>query len=341
MPFDWEKLFRAHRVDYVTSGPNVGPNEIGIRCPLCGDADPSHHMGISLSGRGWSCLRNRQHSGKSRARLIKLLLKCSDEEARKLAGYRDEPAPAADDELAGVLGRLRGTDGARTSDEPLTMPPELKPLAATRRMAEPFLEYLRGRGYSGRDLEWVAQGYDLRYATTGPHAWRLIIPVRGRRSELLTWTGRAISPREEVRYKTLSTRPEYAAYGRAARLPTSRTLLGLPLLWGAPEPRALLVCEGPMDALRVSTYGRELGVYGTCLFGLNASEEQAAELEALSARFPRVRLCIDSGEELRRTALLGRLQGVGARPLPLPRGRKDPGELPPREAVDLCLSALA
>ena len=96
-----------------------------------------------------------------------------------------------------------------------------------------------------------------------------------------------------------------------------------------------------MDAVRLTTYGRAVGVYGACLFGLNVSAEQLAEVGELSGRFPRILLCIDSGEELRRVALLGELESAGAGLLRLPAGVKDPGDLTPGQAVDLCLSAVS
>lgn len=339
MPFDWEGFLRRHRVDYVTRGPNVGPGEVNVRCPLCGDADPSHHMGISLSGRGWSCLRSRAHSGKSRARLIQLILRCSEDDARRLAGYDTAP-PRTEDDLRKVLDKLENKSQDLDSG-PLTMPNEFKPLLKGGVLSRPFVEYVRGRGYQGAELEWVAREYNLHYATSGPFAYRLIIPVRDRHGALLTWTGRAVSQSVEPRYKTLSTDPEFAPNGRPARLPTSRTLLGLGLLHQAAAPAALVVCEGPMDAIRLTCFGRHLGVYATCLFGLNASEEQAAELEILRGKFPAVFLCIDAGEELRRTQLLGALSSVGARALPLPTGVKDPGDLSPDQTILLATSVLS
>lgn len=338
--FDWESLLRRHRVDYATSGRNVGHGEINVRCPRCGGADPSHHMGISLSGRGWSCLRCKL-SGRSRAYLIRLLLRCSEDEARALAGYGDAPPAPGEDDLARVIGALRGDVTEMTVRPPgrLTMPPEFHPLADGGPRTEPFLRYLRSRGYDGPDLDWVVREYDLRCATVGPFAWRLIIPVRDRRGALVTWTGRSIRPDAEVRYKTLSTRPDRAAYGRTARIASSSALLGLPALWRAPDPRALVVCEGPMDAIRVSAYGRVVGVYATCLFGLGARDAQLEELELLRGRFPRVWLCIDAGEELRVAGLLARMHSIGARGLRLPAGCKDPGDLSPERAVDLCVAA--
>lgn len=333
--FDWERFLRTHRVEYVTSGPNVKAGEVNVRCPMCGPADPSHHMGISLVGRGWSCLRNRRaHSGRSRAYLIQRLLRCTAEDARRLAGYDSVPA-RGDDDLAAVLRSL-GTEQSAPPPRP-RMPREFRPVKSGSPMAAPFVDYLARRGYAGAELAWAVRAYDLRYATSGPFAYRLVIPVRDRRGGLLSWTGRSIDPGAELRYRTLSADPERSSYGQVAAVATSRTLLGLDLLWDAPRTRALVVCEGPMDAVRLSTFGHAVGVYGTCLFGLNVGEDQVAELEVLTERFPAVYLCIDAGEELRRTAMLARLETVDAVPLDLPPGVKDPGDISAAQAADLCL----
>lgn len=337
MSFDWIALFTRYRVPYETSGRNVRAGEVNVRCPKCGAADPSFHMAIS--SKGWVCRRIREHKGRSRAELIRLLLNCSVEDARRLAGYEDEEPGATEDEFRASTNRLLGEMGAAPRTRPPVLPKEFHPLLDGRRFAEPFVSYMRERGYRRTELEWAAREYDLRYAVVGPFARRIIFPIRDRRGTLISWTGRTISDSDQVRYLTLSERPDRAAHGQVASAPSSDFLLGLPALVGARRPRALVICEGPFDAVRLTLYGHSFGVYATCLFGLNVSARQAEELEALSDRFPRMWLCIDEGEEMRRGTLLGSLEAAGARALELPRGAKDPGELTPTQAVALCAHA--
>jgi hypothetical protein len=65
-PLDWRQLLTDNRVPFIERGPNVKRGEINIRCPFCGSADPSYHMGLNLDSGWWSCWRNKdQHSGKS------------------------------------------------------------------------------------------------------------------------------------------------------------------------------------------------------------------------------------------------------------------------------------
>lgn len=333
MRFDWESLLRRRSVDYVVSGPNVSRGEINVTCPRCDD--PSHHLGISPEGRGWRCLRCG-FSGRSRSVLIQALLRCDYDEARELAGY-DRIVHPDDDDLRRVIGGL-GVPRTASATYP-SMPRELKPLLCGSPMAAPIVCYAEDRGYRGADLRWVAREYDLRYATVGKFAGRLVIPVRDRRGRLVTWLGRAGRDWAEPRYLTLSVDPDRAAYGQSAAYSIKSTLLGLPMLWAARDPRALVVCEGPLDAIRITLYGHSMGVYGTCMFGLSISDDQMDELGALADRFPRVGLCIDRGEELRRARMLAQLATGWARPesLYVPVGVKDPGDMSPEQAVDFCL----
>jgi hypothetical protein len=336
MAFNWEQLLRRYRVEYVTSGPNVAKGFIAVKCPFCGQSDPSEHMSIDLRGRFWRCWRNPgQHSGASRVRLIKALIRCTEEEARRLAGEDITPAPA-NDELADSLSKLRQSVYSEAPAEKgaLTFPREFKPLMSGSPMAQPFIDYLKQRGYRDSEIEWLAKTYDLRYATIGDFAWRLIIPVCDRAGHLMTWTGRAISKNAEPRYKTLSVS------SGPALLSTSKTLLGLPVLWAAWDPRALIICEGPFDALRLMVSGYSLGIYATCLFGLQVSSDQRACLQELEERFDRFYLMVDAPAKMQRLRLGEQLHPLVVRPLEVPSGVKDPGELSGAAAVGLCLDLM-
>jgi hypothetical protein len=279
-------------------------------------------MNISLIGRGWFCRRNPRHNGKSRSKLIKALLRVSDERARQLAGEHGEVGTPVN---GSVSERVRAAVGAASRDEPperLVWPPEFKPLVNNRVLAQPFINYLRGRDYSDADIEWLAEHYHLHYATRGWHKSRLIIPVYDAMGELKSWTGRTIIPNKQPRYKA------------PAGHPPGDWLLGLPLLWNCPGPKALLVTEGPTDAMRISVTGHTRGVYGTCLFGLNLSSEQAYQLRELARRFKFIGWLLDEDAELRSFGLQQK-SGVRCKRLELPDGVKDPDKLTRKAAVEL------
>lgn len=337
---DWQRFLRQRNVEFVTKGPNTARDHISIRCPWCGDADPSQHLGISLKGRGWGCFRNRAHRGKSAARLIQKLLGCSFEEAKRLSGVEASQTPTVD-ALAASYALLKGTRTLNSRSRRLTLPPEFKPLLSGSRFAEPFRDYLTERGYRASQIRWLAENYDLRYCIKGAFAYRIIIPIRGRYGELLSWTARAIEPDAIPRYKTLRVTPdERDPTQPVAIIPSNETLLGLPVLWNASNPNTLVLVEGPFDALKLTAFGHSMGLYGASLFGLNVYPSQITEILALSERFQRVCLLLDEDAELHRLRLLSELSVVNPVVLKMPEGSDDPGAMSGSAVVNLAMRVM-
>lgn len=336
--FDWEKFFRRYKIDFDTYGSSVVKGNVAIQCPFCGASDRGKHMSLSTRGRGWKCWRNSAHAGGSPVYLIRELIKCTVEEAQKIAGVDAPSLAPAKDELASTLDGLRGggIDRLKAKETPdrLTLPKSFYPLLTDDRRANRFYDYLVDRGYREREIEWLAETYDLRWTTVGGFAWRLILPIRDRRGDLLTWTGRAVGAEKEPRYKTLSVRDGPAIQA------TASTLLGLNQLWGAPDPRVLVITEGPFDALRISASGAPLGVWATCLFGLNMSVDQRELLLRLMERFDRTCLMLDATEILRRLSIVRELHPEPVELHDIPEGVKDPGEMSAAQASELCMSLL-
>lgn len=335
--FSWPRFLESQGITYVTRGPNTGPGQISTRCPMCGNADPSEHMSISLKGSGWRCFRNpRAHSGKARWRLIQALLHCSAEEAHRLAGDDVTATPVDYDmvsRLSGLLG-LTQPDSEKPTGL-LTLPKEFKPVSSFGVFTQAFWGYTMSRGYTADQVGWLVQKYQLHYAVRGRFAYRLIIPVYDAEGRLMTWTGRTIRPGEKVRYKTLSSQPREGYRGPLAVKPPTTLLLGLPLLLTAPNPEILVLCEGPFDAMRVSALGRHLGVYGTCLFGLNITEAQVLLVERLMVRFRRLVLLLDPDAELVTFRIKDQLLPMQVKVGILPKGVKDPGDLSKFAAQEL------
>lgn len=330
MRFDWIKFFNRYNIKYVTDGPNFSRKmQANVRCPFCGDADPSEHLGVSSQG-WWGCLRNAAHRGKSPTYLIQQLIGCSPEEARRIVGVKEALAPTQD-ELAlsfDVLRRMAGqTPLAQEKPRKLELLKEFKPLLSGSAFAEPFIEYLEDRGFRRSQIEWLANSYKLHYATRGSYAYRLIVPIYDRYGKLLTWTARAIRSDAKLRYKTLRATPGEDYDGPVALAPDKETVLGLPVLYSAERPKALVLVEGPFDALKLTAFGRGFGVYAGALFGLNVSEAQVAEALELSRRFERVYLLLDQGAELHRLRLASVLSVVAPTILNVPGNYADPGEM--------------
>lgn len=334
--FDWQRFCKQHRIEFVTSGPNTARGNISIKCPFCGENDPSQHMGLNLRSAVWGCLRNSAHRGKSPLRLIQQLLRCSPEEARRITGVTEDLTPTHD-ELRDSFAALKGSLGIQQpqASAPLWFMKEFKPLLNGSPFAAPFVDYLKDRGYRDAQIAWLAKNYKLHYATSGAFAYRLIIPIEDRYGSLLSWTARTIRKDVQPRYKTLRVTPYQDE--PVAKLAANSTVLGLPLLHSV-RGRALIIVEGPFDALKITAFGQALGVYATSLFGLNVYPEQVAELQMLARNFDAVYLLIDEDAELQRLRLLDALASVACTPLKMPPGADDPGAMTGAEVAELAWS---
>lgn len=317
-----------------------GDRNATAKCPFCGDADEAgHDMAISLQNRGWKCWRNRKHRGRSAARLIQAYLRCSWERAREIAG-EVQVASVPDSSVSSHLRKVLGGPALVAGPAALQFPKEFRPLRKVTRINEQFWNYMEnplpeGRGYDHDEARWLAKNYELQYALRGDQKNRIIFPIYDQDGQLVTWTGRSIKKNATLRYKTLTTDPAAVDEGEpVALLPTTDILFGLKVLWNCDDLRVVVICEGPMDAMRITLFGHQMGVYGTCLFGLNASEAQAEQLEELYyQRKPRLCLVTDLDASLRAFSLRQVFMTMPVRTVPVPRGVKDPGALKRKEAA--------
>ena len=302
--FDWQDFLNQHRIDY-SRGKNVGRDEIAIKCPYCAD-DPSHHLAISLQGRGWICRRNEAHHGKSAARLVQQLLRCTREHAARLVG---DPINIPDDFAAQVSLLLDPPKQEQRGE--LEMPSEFKPLDPSRPSAKPYINYLRKRNYTDQQIKLMHRTFGLRYATSGPFAHRIIFPIFYRK-RLVSWTGRTINSSVDLRYKTI---PAQQGIGSIRDY-----LLWFDDLRGG---NLICICEGPFDALRLRTEG----FAATCLFTTTASASQLNHLHDVLPRYRYRALMLDQGTLPIALRLQAQLQGHDVRVVTLPSNVKDPGEL--------------
>ena len=317
MKIDWSRLLSQHGIEYTAQRENYY-----LSCPFCGTSDQGQHLAISLLGRGWRCFRNpTQHRGRSYVRLVSALLRCSDAHAKELLGEDAPIALPAPDEFSSQWRKQLGLAKTQTTATvtKLSFPREFKPLSTSKSpFAGIFWQYVQRRGYTYEQARWAASAYGMHYATTGSYAYRLILPIYDSAGKLMTWTGRSTKADAQVRYMSLAASESLTAPGNL--------LLGLPLLWKAEPAACLVICEGPFDAVAISTLGHRYGVWGACLFGVNVSEAQADLLDALERRFPRMRLLIDPDANLKVLNLRQRLP-TRCKSTPLMSGLKDPGEL--------------
>jgi hypothetical protein len=334
--FDWPRFLTSQRIEWTDRGHSATKNNIAIACPWCGSADPSQHLAISLEGRGYRCFRSpRQHSGRSIPRLIAALLGCSWSEALRLAGISGSAWHLGqEDGLSATLTALTTTsDETATDHKPIGFPVEFRPLTENG-AGRYFTDYLiENRNYAEEDIRLLAKTYNLHYAIAGAFKWRVIFPVI-MNGQLVNWTGRSISPNENLRYRTLSANPEKAKESRLPVAPRSieKTLWNFDnLMRGG---RELLICEGPFDAMRLDFLGATEGIRATCTWTKAVSDYQLDLLDELRGRFDHMTRVLDNDAQLDILAEIDRMAHLRCRTRKLPNGVKDPGELSYQSALE-------
>lgn len=330
MRLDVESFLARHGIPYQDRGKNVATGHVVVKCPFCGPADPSMHMGIRLEDAAWACWRNKGHRGRDFARLVAALLSIPLSRAGRLVG---EGQSYEIDEFESVRNRLLGTwsgEAYETESDTIDVAFPKGSVMVDNLLKEPIYsivgEFLANeRGVGDLWLEFAIE-YGLAYGGGEDWADRLIIPYyfHGRR---VGYTGRLIAnsaypwvngrKASRPRYKTLSQSETAVPMNRVVYRPPDQFYIGT----------VLIVTEGPFDALKVDFFGRERGVRATCLFGLSYTEHQLYDLILLAESFDSVWICLDQGAEANAHLLAQELVTVSPGLIWLPSSAADPGEL--------------
>lgn len=333
MSFDWIKFFEQHKIPYVTKGPNVSRGRIAIHCPWCGIDDPSEHLSIRLDGPGFTCWRNKdKHWGKRPEKLIQALLKCSWDEAHRLAGNEKE---VPSDFMASLKAKLV-KERQEKEKQILRLPKEFKPIGDMP-SAAPYKTYLSDRGFTTEDIE-EAWEYGIFYASQGLYKGRIIFTVRDQ-GQLVGWTGRTIYPTETLRYKTLTHDPEKARERGEipAPAPISDYLLFIDYLRGT-DADTVVLCEGPVDAWNTNILGKPLGVVATCFFTSTLSNQQINLLHAVLPKFKYRYLLLDQNTFAKSARMKADLAAFDVEVKHLPPTIDDPGEIPSTKMLEQVLA---
>lgn len=318
MNFDWLSFLNSIGIEYVEQGPNVQRGRVAIRCPQCGAADPSHHLGIIVdTGHkdygAWGCLRNDRHRGLAPNYLIYLLTGWSKEQIKDLVSGGGSPNSTYDD-LRARMKKYdeKGKDDGNLLPATVELNDELERVRS-HGMTSRFFRYLyEERGFRKQDVKTLIRTYRLRCALSGQFRSRLIIPFY-RDGECYGWSGRDITGRAEIRYRSW---PE----GDNVK----RSVFNYDYAMDGGEVLAL--CEGPLDVLKLDFYGKP-SLRAVGLLGTSISEAQIRDVYALYKRFNRVFLVLDTAARVAASSIRSRMADLGLTIGRLPKHAKDPGEL--------------
>lgn len=331
-PINWQRILDSKGIEYVERGPNVKRGEINIRCPFCGTADPSHHMGLNLTSGFWACWRNQNHRGKSPLRLLIRLLGISYAKARELAGLEaDYIDPEGFDAVAARIMLKQGftkISEINHEREFLKFGKEFIPIEHRGRGRRCFEYLANNRKFGLLHTQCLCQLYYLMTATEGPFRDRIVIPYY-LNQELVSWTGRAIAD-SHIRYRDLEVDLSLVA--------PKETLFNHDA--GTCRGQALVVVEGPIDALKIDYFGMDWGVRAVGLSTNSIGDEQIFMLEELAPNFNKCLIMMDNKSQLgvvdsfKMKSRLSQIKNLGF--IQTPSGYGDAGELPPHQAINFC-----
>ena len=329
---NWKRLLDQYHVEYIEHGSSVVKGNIAVHCPMCGNADQGHHMGINLTNSYWGCWRNRNHRGKSPVRLLVALLQVSYAQALDIAGLDDSFIdPDGYEAIKNNLFQHRDEvheEINKAFSLPLMLPPEFENITKQRVRHSRFLQYLERRGFPKAHIEELCRVFKLKAAVSGQFKDRVILPYY-MDGKLVTWTGRAIAE-TQMRYMDLSI--------ERSIIPAKKTFYNFN---ATRRPnKVLLVAEGPFDAVTCDFYSAEYGVRCVALSTNSMTDEQTYLLEEAAPNFEQVLIVMDNADSLgvidsfRLKEKLSTIRNIGF--TSLPRSYKDFGEMPQSAIVKFC-----
>lgn len=250
---DWASILQQLGVTYWTEGKNVAEGCVNIQCVYCDDH--SNHGGFDCTSGRYRCWRCGSHfslDALCRAGGINM------QKAKELVNMHGG--------LPSVSTRTRKV--ASASD--ITLPGgKLMPM---------HVKYLEGRGFDPEELEFYHgikgtsyldrwQGIDFRL--------RVIIPCYDVDGSVVTFQGRDITGKQELRYKCCPVEKAIKHH--------KHTLYGAEL---CTHRRRICVVEGVFDAWR-------LGQGAVATFGTSVTREQIA----LMAQWEQIVIAFDPEDE--------------------------------------------
>lgn len=263
------------------------------------------------------------------------LLRVSHAEALQIAGL--DPSYVDPDGFTAMVFRMRQKAAGRAEPEPtptrLRMNHDFRVLADFG-PAKKHWWYLDNRWF---DPHQLAVEYGVMAGCYDEWKDRVIFPYY-EEDKLVTWTGRAVGS-AEIRYRDLPRDSREGYDGPLAVVPAKNTLFNHDSMING--GRWLIVCEGPIDALKLDCYGKASNVRAVALSTASISDEQLARLDVYASGFDRLGVMMDMEKDthvVHSMRMKSQLASIhkSAHILEVPFGRKDAGELKPREVRAFC-----
>lgn len=305
---NWTGILDSLGVEYIEGpGPNVRRGHIGINCPLCHNDDKYHYSIDVETGKTRGCWRDESHW----LRPVELL-----------AAVAGIPTDSAYDMIKSDgsyvdLGSL--LDLLNPVEEGVFAPQTLEWFKGAREFGSGFsAEKKYIRYLSRRDVSVMEAGdLDLRWCAHGEQGGRVYLPIHYK-SDMVGWTGRAISKQAKVRYMTY---------------PTGEMVGNT--VWNDCVPEGhkasvLVASEGPFDGLAVHLAVRDLGGWATAALGLRWGPAKIDAIIRMREELDAEHLVLMLDQKTDAQAL--EIQSKFGIDRPeiyfLPEEYKDPGEMP-------------
>lgn len=247
------KIYGQYGIDVAPEGhKHFRQGWVQVECPFC-TGNPGYHLGYNLEGQYFNCWRC---GFKESTRAVANILKVPVRDAKRI--IRENKGTAATTTTTGkkeyypeILKRKH-----------FRFPANAKPLSKV----EYVQKYLRGRGFSGDDINRIKGTYKL-YAT-GPISHLDQMDMRFRLVAPIFWQGKEVT--WQSRDTTSLSGLKYLACPKNRELVHHKHLLYLPKK--PIKTKKIVLVEGVFDVWKILCAMRT--PIGTCGFGVELKDEQ-------------------------------------------------------------------
>jgi DNA primase len=278
---------------------------LNLKCPFCSDS--GEHLGVQIANNIFSCWKCGEKG--SVTKLVKEIEHhvTFPETLELIEKYQD----------FGRMGLIGLPEESNSKITHLEIPKNYIKLSWPT-VPDIVINFLLKRGF---DPEVFIRSRESYYGGhTGHFKFRLILPItlRGR---LVSWVGRDVTGRSEIKYRNLEEEKSI--------LPAKNTLYGFD---EAPPGSNIVVVEGPLDQIR-------LGAGSVATYGTAWTDRQVTLLRELNPNS--VTILYDSEIEAQKSAkqLARQIWFANCEVVEL-NGVKDPGELTVEQGKELMRSLI-